>query len=122
MQTIPGAISDGEQPLPSSKSSAVSLTGGSAAFRNGEDISRGLPFEAQAGAVVSILGPAGAGKSVLMEVLRLALPPSGGKARILGIDPARLTFSERAKTKRRIGFVHQTPALLDHLTAFDNVA
>jgi cell division transport system ATP-binding protein len=122
MQTIPGAISDGEQALPSSKSSTVSLAGMSAAFRGGEDLLRGLTFEAQAGAVVSVLGPAGSGKSLLLEVLRLALPPTAGAARILGADVTKMTHTARARLKRRIGFMHQVPILAEHLSAFENVA
>ena len=122
MQTIPGAISDGESALPSSKSATVSLSGMNAAFAKGEDFLRGVTFEAQAGSVVSILGPAASGKSMLMEVLRLALPPSAGVARILSADATKLPYTQRARLKRRIGFMHQTPVLAEHLSAFDNVA
>jgi cell division transport system ATP-binding protein len=122
MQTIPGALTDGEPALPQSKASAVSLAGVNAAYRKGEDVLRGVTFEAQAGAVVSILGPAGSGKSVLMDVLRLALPPAVGAARILGEDATKLKNTARAKLKRRIGVMHQNPVLIEHLSAFENVA
>ncbi|HVY03080.1 MAG TPA: ATP-binding cassette domain-containing protein [Caulobacterales bacterium] len=101
---------------------AVSLAGVNAAYRGGEDVLRGITFEAQPGAVVSILGPAASGKSALLDVLRLALPPSAGAARVLGVDAVKLKSSARAKLKRRIGVMHQNPALVEHLSAFENVA
>jgi cell division transport system ATP-binding protein len=122
MQTLPGAITDTDVALPQSKASAASLAGMSAGYRKGEDVLRGISFEAQPGAVVSILGPAGAGKSALIDVLRLALPPAAGVARILGADASQLKSLARARLKRRIGVMQQNPILLEHLTAFENVA
>jgi cell division transport system ATP-binding protein len=122
MQTIPGALTDGDIALPQSKAAAVSLAGVTAAYRGGEDVLRGVTFEAMAGAVISILGPPASGKSALLDVLRLALPPTAGQARILGADVLKLKDGARAKLKRRIGYLSQNPILVDHLTAFDNVA
>lgn len=123
MQTLPtNPTPEAEEILPQSKAGAVSLAGMNAAYRGGEDVLRGITFEAQAGAVVSILGPPASGKSALLDVLRLALPPAAGTAKVLGVDALKLPSTARAKLKRRIGVMHQNPILVEHLTAFENVA
>ncbi len=100
----------------------VSLTDVYASYRRNADALRGVWFEARPGAVVSVLGPAGAGKTALIDVLRLALPPHRGVARILGADALRLSPNTRRTLKQRIGLLAQTPVLADHFTAFENVA
>ncbi len=121
MQTIPGAVADSESDAPHSRA-AISLAGVTAAYRGGENALRGVTFEAQAGAVVSIVGPAGSGKTALIDLMRLALVPNGGSARVLGLEISRLKSGPRTKLKRRIGVLQQNPVLIEHLTAFENVA
>ena len=49
---------------------------------------RELSFEIQAGERVGFLGPNGAGKTTTLKLLAGLLHPSGGKAEVLGFDPA----------------------------------
>jgi len=82
----------------------------------------GLEFEARAGEVALITGPAAAGKTTFMHLLRLALPPRSGRAVILGADVARAGARARANVKKRIGYVAENPVFIEQWTAFDNIA
>jgi cell division transport system ATP-binding protein len=82
----------------------------------------GLDFEARAGEVALVTGPAAAGKTTLMHLLRLALPPRGGRMMMLGFDAGRLTGVERARLKRRIGYVAENPEFVEGWSAFENIA
>jgi cell division transport system ATP-binding protein len=82
----------------------------------------GIDFEARAGEVALVTGPAAAGKTTLMHLLRLALEPRSGRALIMGVDVARASGRERAEVKRRIGYVAENPVFIEHWSAFDNIA
>lgn len=82
----------------------------------------GLEFETRSGEVALVTGPAAAGKTTLIHLLRLALAPRVGRALILGADATRLGGVLRAKLKRRIGFVAENPVFVEHWSAFDNIA
>src|SRR5262249_40157481 len=69
-------------------------------------------FAAQAGQVISILGPDGAGKTPTIEMVEGFLGPSGGTVRVLGSDPRRGGRAWRA----RIGLVLQSTSLDRQLT------
>ena len=71
-----------------------------------------------AGAVFGLLGPNGAGKSTLIKALVGALRPSSGTVRVLDLDP----LHDRAALRQEIGYMPQSPALYDDLSAHDNVA
>ncbi|MES1199469.1 MAG: ATP-binding cassette domain-containing protein [Pseudomonadota bacterium] len=81
-----------------------------------------MDFEARAGEVAFVTGPTAAGKSTLMHVLRLALLPQTGQAIILGEDVQRLNLGRRAKLKRRVGYIAETPVFVEDWSAFDNIA
>ncbi len=78
---------------------------------------RGVDMAVSAGTVFGLLGPNGAGKSTLIKALVGALRPSAGRVRVLGLDPLR----DRARLRRRIGYMPQAPALYDDLSTRDNV-
>jgi cell division transport system ATP-binding protein len=82
----------------------------------------GLDFEVRAGEVTLVTGPAAAGKTTLMHLLRLALAPRAGRASILGWDAARLGGTQRARLKRRIGYVAENPDFVENWSAFENIA
>src|SRR6185295_18325861 len=69
-----------------------------------------------------LTGPSGAGKSSLLKLVFLAERPSRGLITLFGRDLARLKRPELPPLRRRIGVVFQEFRLLDHLSAFDNVA
>lgn len=86
------------------------------------DVLRGIEFEVHSGEVALVTGPAAAGKTTLLHLLRLALPPRAGRAVILGYDAMRLSGQGRARLKRRVGYVAENPSFVESWTAFDNIA
>ncbi|WP_206490066.1 ATP-binding cassette domain-containing protein [Rhodococcus sp. KRD162] len=64
---------------------------------------RGIDLRVSAGETVAVLGPNGAGKSTLMRMLSTLLPPTSGRAKVVGHD-----VSTHAPTVRQsIGYVGQ---------------
>lgn len=82
------------------------------------DIDLGL----EAGGFYFLSGPTGAGKTSLLRLLSLSLPPSSGSLRVFGHDTGSLDRAALASLRQRIGVVFQDFRLLEHLSSFDNVA
>lgn len=88
----------------------------------GGEVLRDVSFHLERGAFRFLVGPSGAGKTSLLRLLYLAHRPSRGLVHFLGEDVSLLGRSALARARRRIGVVFQDFRLLDHMTAFDNVA
>jgi cell division transport system ATP-binding protein len=86
------------------------------------EVLRDLSFELEAGSFHFLTGASGAGKSSLLRLIDLALRPSRGLISLFGHDVALLKREELPFMRRRIGVVFQDKRLLEHLSAFDNVA
>lgn len=87
------------------------------------EILRGIDLRVHAGASVALLGPSGSGKSSLMALLSGMERPSGGSARVAGLDVERLDEDGLAVARRgRIGIILQAFHLLPTMTALENVA
>lgn len=99
----------------------VRLTQVDAGYRTG-DVLRGIEFEVNRSEVALVTGPAAAGKTTLIHLLRLALTPSRGRAVILGADARRLNLTWRARLKRHIGYIAENPSFVEHWTTYDNIA
>jgi cell division transport system ATP-binding protein len=69
-----------------------------------------------------LTGASGAGKSSLLKLIYLAHRPSRGLVHLFGQDVSTLDRAYLPTLRRRIGVVFQEFRLLDHLSAFDNVA
>jgi len=76
-----------------------------------------VSFSVNAGEYVSLLGPSGAGKTVLLRAIAGFEQPEEGRVYLDGRDA-----SDTPAHLRGIGFVFQNFALFPHLTVFDNVA
>ncbi len=64
------------------------------------------------GELFCFLGPNGAGKTTTIKILCGLLKPSGGSARIDGLD----IVADRPELRRRIGYIPDTPFLYERLT------
>ena len=88
----------------------------------GQEVLRDVSFHIPPNSFQFLSGPSGAGKTSLLKLMFLSLKPNRGLIKIFGKDTARLDHDELAKLRRQIGFVFQEFRLLNHLTAFENVA
>lgn len=88
----------------------------------GEEVLHDVELTLAAGSFHFLIGPSGAGKTSLLRLLSLSHGPSRGIITLFGRDVSRLDREELAGLRRRIGVVFQDFRLLDHLSAFDNVA
>jgi ABC-2 type transport system ATP-binding protein len=67
------------------------------------EVLRGVDFSVRHGEVFCLLGPNGAGKTTTLEILEGFRAPTGGTARVLGLDPA----AQAGKLRERAGMVLQ---------------
>jgi len=74
---------------------------------------RDLSLEVPRGELFCFLGPNGAGKTTTIKILTGLMRPSGGTARIDGIDIRQ----SPVEVKKRIGYVPDMPYLYERLTA-----
>jgi ABC-2 type transport system ATP-binding protein len=79
---------------------------------------RGIDFEVAAGELFGLLGPNGAGKTTTIKMLITLLIPTGGSARVLGLDVVR----DALEVRRRIGYVFGGErGVYDRLSGYDNL-
>jgi len=88
----------------------------------GPEVVRDVTFSLEAGSFTFLTGPSGAGKTTLLKLMFLAEPPSRGLITMFGYDLATTRRHEFPQLRRRLGVVFQDFRLLNHLSAFDNVA
>lgn len=91
-------------------------------YGTGPEILRDVTFDLPAGSFHFLVGASGAGKSTLLKLMYLAHRPTRGLITIFDRDLASLRRTELPDIRRRIGVVFQDFRLLNHLSAFDNVA
>ena len=91
-------------------------------YGDGPEVLQGLNLTLPRGDFVFLMGPTGAGKTSLLRLLGLAQMPSRGRFTLFDRDVLSLRRDELTALRRRIGMVFQDVRLLDHLSAFDNVA
>jgi len=83
---------------------------------------RGITFDIEEGAFVSIMGPSGSGKSTLLNILGLHDSAWTGDFRFGDVDIHKLSQKQRLELqKKNIGFVFQSYHLLDDLTVYENL-
>jgi ABC-2 type transport system ATP-binding protein len=77
----------------------------------------GISFTVADGETVAVLGPNGAGKTTAMEILEGYQRPDGGRARVLGMDPA----TGGSELRQRIGIVLQEAGVDAYLSVREAV-
>ena len=91
--------------------SVSALAGRSGSFEVGP-----IDLTVAAGRVLALLGPSGAGKTMLLEIIAGLRPQRSGQIRLAGADLTGVPAG-----RRRIGLVFQDAALFPHLSVQENV-
>ena len=86
------------------------------------EILANVSFTLFSGRFYFLTGASGAGKTSLLKLLYLSQRPSRGAIRMFGTDVITLPRDKLPAYRRRMGVVFQDFRLVDHLSAFDNVA
>lgn len=81
-----------------------------------------LSFSLRPGSFHFLTGPSGAGKSSLLKLIYMDERPSRGLIHLFGQELSAVPARALPRLRRRLGVVFQDFRLLDHLSAFDNVA
>ncbi len=76
-----------------------------------------LSFKVKEGEIFGFLGPNGAGKTTTLLMLLGLSQPSGGSARVCGLDPVR----EARKVKRLVGYLPENVGFYGDLDAFESL-
>ncbi|EPH99260.1 ABC transporter, ATP-binding protein [Enterococcus faecalis 13-SD-W-01] len=81
-----------------------------------------LSFSVEEGEFVGIMGPSGAGKTTLMNILSTISLPTMGSVQIQGREITKMKNSELSSFRRKeLGFIFQEFNLIDTLDAKDNI-
>lgn len=76
-----------------------------------------LNITLERGGMCALVGPDGAGKTTTIRMLCGIIPPTSGRAEILGFD----TVGERRHLKQRIGYLSQGFSLYEDLSVDENI-
>jgi len=76
-----------------------------------------LDLEVRSGEIFGLLGQNGAGKTTTILMLLGLTEPSGGTARVVGLDPARRPL----EVKRRVGYLPDAVGFYGNLTGRENL-
>ncbi|MGZ9096879.1 MAG: cell division ATP-binding protein FtsE [Micavibrio sp.] len=88
----------------------------------GPEVLSDITFALEPGSFHFLTGPSGAGKTSLMTLLYLGRRPTRGIITMFGQAIGSMTREQMVPIRQRIGVVFQDFRLLNHLSAFDNVA
>ena len=78
---------------------------------------KGIDLTVGRGEMFALLGPNGAVKTTLFSILATLRAPTGGAARVLGMD----VVTHRDAIRRQMGIVFQEPAIEQRLSGRDNL-
>lgn len=88
----------------------------------GPEVLSDINFSLDQGSFHFLCGPSGAGKTSLMSLLYLGRQPTRGLVSMFGQNTGSLSREELMPLRQKIGVIFQDFRLLNHLSAFDNVA
>ena len=114
---------DAQKPLPletSDKGISVTFTNAGFTYPGRPDVPvlKNISFTAEAGQKVAIVGPSGAGKTTLFQLLLRFYPLQTGQVVINGVDASQVGLAE---LRSSIGLVPQEPVLFS-VTIAENIA
>jgi ABC-2 type transport system ATP-binding protein len=105
-------------PAPDSQASTSPIRTRALTKRYGERIAVDtLNLEVRAGEIFGLLGQNGAGKTTTILMLLGLTEPSGGSARVIGLDPTRHPL----EVKRRVGYLPDSVGFYGNMTGRQNL-
>ena len=102
--------------------SVVELESVGVRYGSGPEILRDVTLRIRPRSFQFLTGPSGAGKSTLLKLLLMTIRPTRGLVRLFGADVTGASPADLTGLRRRMGVVFQDFRLLDHLSAYENVA
>ena len=100
---------------------AVALHGVQKQFGD-KTVFRSVDLEVRRGEALTVLGPSGVGKSVMLKLIIGLLHADGGQILVDGQDVTQLDERGFVEVRRKVGMLFQGAALFDSLSVGDNVA
>lgn len=91
-------------------------------YDQGPEILSDIKLALPRGSFHFLTGQSGAGKTSLLSLMYLAQRPSRGRISVFNHNLSFANRDQLASLRRRIGVVFQDFRLIEHLSAFDNVA
>ncbi len=91
-------------------------------YGQGAEVLSDIKLSLKRGSFHFLTGKSGAGKTSLLSMMYLAQKPSRGIVSVFGKNVNFTNRDSLAMLRRKIGVVFQDFRLLEHLSAFDNVA
>ncbi len=86
------------------------------------EVLRGVSLALEKRTTLAVMGGSGAGKTVLLRIVDGLVRPDSGEVSLFGTRIDRLSEEAMLPLRKRSGFVFQSAALFDSLSAFENVA
>lgn len=87
----------------------------------GHEVLNDISFEIAEGERVSLLGPGGCGKSIILKTIIGLLEPDDGEVSLMGLDMRHSTEEQREHVLRSVGMAFQQGALFDFMTVRENL-
>jgi len=88
----------------------------------GQVVHRDISFKLDAGETVTLLGPSGTGKTLILKMIMGLLRPTSGEVWVMGKRIDHLAEPELRLVRRDVGMLFQGAALFDSLDVFENIA
>ena len=85
-------------------------------------VHRGLNFALQPGEVTTLLGPSGAGKTIILKLIIGLVRQEQGSVKAMGQEVVDLNGSDLTALRVNTGMLFQGAALFDSLSVFENIA
>jgi len=89
---------------------------------SGSELLADVSLRLEPGSFHFLTGPSGSGKSTFLKLAYAELRPTTGRVTLFDRDVTSLSRDDVARTRRRIGIVHQDCRFLDHMTLGANMA
>lgn len=85
-------------------------------------VHRNISFSINAGETVTLLGPSGTGKTIILKLIIGLIQPGGGSVHVAGVDVGNADENALHALRMHIGMLFQGAALFDSLSVYENVA